>query len=405
MTRVIAYSDFQECTNGVSSGAKSWRNGMTDKISANIEAYFGNIEDPRRTYLNDHPLINIITIALCGVIAGAEGWSDIELFGQQKKEWLSRFLDLKNGIPSHDTFGRVFARLDPEQFRESFLSWVQAVFEVTGGQVIAIDGKELRRSHDKGLGKRAIRMISAWATANRIVLGQRKVGHRSSEVTAIPKLLKLLDISGCIVTIDAIGTQTKIAAQIIEQGADYLLPVKENQPNLLEDITLFFQLAEKDGFAKVGHTYHRMVDNNHGRLEIRECWAIDGPNNLDFLRGVADWPALQTIVRIRSERRLKRKTEVKIRYFITSLANDARQILTAKRAHWGIENSLHWVLDVAFREDDSRVRQGNADQNLAVLRQIALNLLKQEKTTKGGIKAKRLQAGWNEDYLVKVLSG
>jgi predicted transposase YbfD/YdcC len=167
-----------------------------------LEAYFGNIEDPRRTYLNDHPLINIITIALCGVIAGAEGWSDIELFGQQKKEWLSRFLDLKNGIPSHDTFGRVFARLDPEQFRESFLSWVQAVFEVTGGQVIAIDGKELRRSHDKGLGKRAIRMISAWATANRIVLGQRKVGHRSSEVTAIPKLLKLLDISGCIVTID-----------------------------------------------------------------------------------------------------------------------------------------------------------------------------------------------------------
>jgi predicted transposase YbfD/YdcC len=378
---------------------------MSDKINANIEAHFGNIEDPRRTYLNDHPLINIITIALCAVIAGAEGWTDIEMFGQQKKAWLSRFLDLENGIPSHDTFGRVFARLDPEQFRESFLSWVQAVFAVTDGQVIAIDGKELRRSHDKGVGKRAIRMISAWATANRIVLGQHKVGNRSSEITAIPKLLKLLDISGCIVTIDAIGTQTKIAAQIITQGADYLLPVKENQGNLLADIALFFELAEKDGFAKVGHTYERTVDNNHGRMEIRECWAIDGADNLDFLRGAAEWPHLQTIVRIRSERRLNQKTEVKVRYFITSLANDARQILAAKRAHWGIENGLHWVLDVAFREDDSRVRQGNADQNLAILRHIALNLLKQEKTAKGGIKAKRLQAGWNEDHLVKVLSG
>lgn len=377
---------------------------MTDKITANIEAHFGNIEDPRRTYLNDHPLINIITIALCAIIAGAEGWTDIEMFGQQKKAWLSRFLDLENGIPSHDTFGRVFARLDPEQFRHGFLSWVQAVFEVTSGQVIAVDGKELRRSHDKGIGKRAIRMISAWARANRIVLGQRKVGNRSSEITAIPQLLKLLDISGCIVTIDAIGTQTKIAAQIIKQGADYLLPVKENQPNLLADIALFFELAEKDGFAKVGHTYERTVDNNHGRIEIRECWAIDGADNLEFLRGAADWPGLQTIVRIRSERRRKQKTEVKVRYFITSLANDARQILSAKRAHWGIENSLHWVLDVAFREDDSRVRQGNADQNLAILRHVALNLLKHEKTARGGTKAKRLQAAWNEDYLVKVLS-
>ena len=217
-------------------------------------------------------------------------------------------------------------------------------------------------------------------------------------------MLKLLDISGCIVTIDAIGTQTKIAAQIIDQGADYLLPVKENQANLLADLTLFFKLAAKDNFAKVGHTYQRTVDNNHGRMEIRECWAVDGRENIRFLRGADDWPQLQTLVMIRSERRLKRKTSVETRYFITSLANDAQRILAAKRAHWGIENSLHWVLDVAFREDDSRVRQGNADQNLAILRHMALNLLKQEKTAKGGIKAKRLQAAWNEGYLVKVLS-
>ena len=378
---------------------------MKKTLDANIEAHFGHIDDPRRTYLNDHPLINIITIALCAVIAGAEGWTDIEMFGQQKKEWLSRFLNLENGIPSHDTFGRVFARIDPEQFRQSFLSWVQAVFKVTSGQVIAVDGKVLRRSHDKGLGKQAIRMISAWATDNHLVLGQRKVGQRSSEIRAIPKLLNLLDISGCIITIDAIGTQTKIAAQIIDQKADYLLPVKENQATLLEDIALFFKLAAQDNFAKVGHTQRRTVDNNHGRMEIRECWAIDGSENIAFLRGAADWPKLQTIVMMRSERRWKQKTSVETMYFITSLANDARQILAAKRAHWGIENSLHWILDVAFREDDSRVRQGNADQNLAILRHMALNLLKQEKTAKGGIKAKRLLAGWNEDYLVKVLSG
>lgn len=378
---------------------------MTHKIVATVQAHFGELEDPRRTYLNEHPLINILTITLCAVVAGAEGWTDVENFGKQKQVWLSQFLDLTNGIPSHDTIGRVFARLDSKSFRQSFLSWVQAVFEVTAGQVLAVDGKKLRRSHDKTLGKEAISMVSAWATANHLVLGQVKVESKSNEITAIPALLAILDLTGCIVTIDAIGTQTDIVHQIVDQGGDYLLPVKENQKQLYEDIELFFKLAQQNDFAKVTHTYHRTANGGHGRIEVRQCWAISGADSLAFLRGDGLWPKLQCIVMIQSERHIQEKVTSQTHYFITSLENDARAILTAKRAHWGIENSLHWVLDVAFREDDSRVRQGNADQNMAIIRHIALNLLKQEITAKGGIKAKRLQAAWNEDYLVKVLSG
>lgn len=378
---------------------------MKDKIEASILAHFSTIDDPRQSYLNDHPLINIIAIALCAVIAGAEGWTQVELFGQNRQAWLSRFLDLSNGIPSHDTFGRVFARIDPEQFRQHFVNWVRAAFQLTDGQVVAIDGKQLRRSHDKGGRQSAIRMVSAWATASRLVLGQRKVSGRSSESRTIPKLLELLDVSGCIVSIDAIGTQKKIAEQIIRQGADYILPVKENQPQLLEDISLFFKLAEHNDFAKVAHTYHRTVDKRHGRMEIRECWAVDGTDNLDFLRHAAEWTGLRTIVMIRSQRTIKGKTSLETRYFITSLPNNARRILAAKRSHWGIENGLHWVLDIAFREDDSRVRQGNAAQNLAIVRHMALNLLKQDKKTKGGVKAKRLRAAWDENYLADVLTG
>lgn len=378
---------------------------MSNKIVATLDNHFGVIEDPRRTYLNDHPLINILTIALCAIVSGAEGWTDVANFGRQKEAWLGQFLDLKNGIPSHDTFGRVFARLDAQAFRESFLSWVQAVFTVTSGQVVAIDGKTLRRSHDKGLGKEAISMVSAWATANHLVLGQVKVASKSNEITAIPALLAMLEVSGCIVTVDALGTQKEIAEQIIQQGGDYLLTVKENQPHLHEDIQLFFRLAKQNDFAKVTHTYQRTVNSGHGRVEVRECWAISGEESLAFLRGHGDWPNLQCIVMITSERRFNEQVERQTQYFITSLKNDASTILAAKRAHWGIENQLHWVLDVAFREDHSRVRKGNADQNLAVMRHMALNLLKHEKTAKGGIKAKRLQAAWNENYLVKVLTG
>lgn len=370
-----------------------------------IAAHFENLEDPRRTFLNDHPLINIITIALCAVIAGAETWTDVESFGKSKRSWLSQFLDLRNDIPSHDTFGRVFARLNPEQFQVCFSSWVQAVFEVTSGQVIAIDGKQLRRSHDKTLGKSAVYMVSAWATVNELVLGQVKVYDKSNEITVIPALLALLDITGCIVTIDAMGCQTKLARQIVDQGGDYLLAVKKNQGNLYDDITFFFDLAQQNGFAKVCHTHHQTVNGGHGRIEKRQCWTISGEDSLSFLRNYGNWAKLQTIVMIQSERRLGDEVSRETSYFISSLANNAKQILLAKRSHWGIENKLHWVLDVAFREDDSRIRQGNAPHNMAVLRHMALNLLKHEKTAKGGIKAKRLKAAWNDDYLLKVLSG
>jgi predicted transposase YbfD/YdcC len=369
-----------------------------------IATHFANLEDPRRTYLNDYPLLNIITIALCAVIAGAESWTDVESFGKSKEAWLSQFLELENGIPAHDTFGRVFAYLDPEQFQACFLSWVQAVFEVTNGQVIAVDGKKLRHSYDKSRGKAAIHMVSAWATANELVLGQVKVDDKSNEITAIPALLELLDINGCIVTIDAMGCQTDIVGQIIDQGGDYLLALKKNQGNLYDDIALFFDLVQENEFAKVTHTYHQTVNGGHGRIEKRQCWGISGEESLSFLRNCEAWAKLQTIVMIQSERHVNGKVSRETRYFITSLVNDARRILAAKRSHWGIENKLHWGLDVAFREDDSRVRQGNAPQNLAVLRHMALNLLKQEKAAKGGIKAKRLKAAWDNDYLLKVLS-
>jgi predicted transposase YbfD/YdcC len=370
-----------------------------------IAAHFDALDDPRYTCLNDHPLINIITIALCAIIAGAETWTEVEAFGKSKQDWLSRHIDLKNGIPSHDTIGRVFARLDPEQFRACFLSWVQAVFKVTKGQVVAIDGKKLRHSYDTRLGIAAIHMVSAWATANQLVLGQIKVDDKSNEITAIPALLSFLDIQGCIITIDAIGCQTEIAEQIIDQGGDYLLSVKENQKNLYDDMALFFHLSQQNDFAKVTHTYHQTVNGGHGRIEKRECWAISGEESLSFLRGYQNWSNLETIVMIQSERHIGSQVSRETRYFITSLANDAKRILEAKRSHWGIENELHWVLDVAFREDDCRVRQQNAPQNLAILRHMAINLLKQEKTAKGGIKTKRLKAAWNNDYLLKVLSG
>jgi predicted transposase YbfD/YdcC len=371
--------------------------------AAGISEHFSELEDPRIERRKRHLLIDIVVIAICGVICGAETWVDIENFGKAKLKWFKQFLELPNGIPSHDTFGRVFNCLDAEQFQCCFVGWMQAVSDIFKGQVVALDGKTLRRSHDKTIGKAAIHMVSAWALENQLVLGQVKVDEKSNEITAIPELLEALAISGCIVTIDALGCQKEIAQQIIDQGADYVLALKENQGGLYAAVADLFEYAQETDFADCD--YHKTIDKGHGRIEIRQCWTISAEDYLQFLPNRSAWPGLKTIVLVKSERRIGHQTSLQVRYYISSLATGAKPHLNAVRGHWGIENQVHWILDVAFREDDCRIRKGNGPQNFAILRHIALNLLKQENTAKCGIKAKRLKAGWDEKYLLKVLAG
>lgn len=373
---------------------------MEEQVSATLVTHFGNLTDPRVERTKLHQLFDILVIAICAILAGADNWEDIADFGRAKQAWFQTFLELPHGIPSHDTFNRVFARLDPQEFQAGFLSWIKAVSTLLGGQVIAIDGKILRRSHARGLGQAAIDMVSAWACTNRLVLGQVKVTDKSNEITAIPALLQVLEVAGCIVTIDAIGCQTEIAKIISDKQADYVLALKDNQARLFEDVQLLFADLEKSQYK----AYAKTLDKNHGRLEIRACWTISDPEVLRHLRGFENWKNLQTVVRIRSQRQVGKEKSCEDRYYLASLVG-AKRILWAVRSHWGIENEVHWTLDLAFDEDRCRVRKEYGPQNFAVLRHIALNLLKQEKTAKRGIKGKRLLAAWNPDYLLKVLTG
>jgi predicted transposase YbfD/YdcC len=377
---------------------------MKNQVQASIKQHFGDLTDPRMDRTKRHELLSILVIAICAVIAGADNWEDVEEFGKARLEWFQTFLELPNGIPSHDTFTRVFARLDPEQFQACFLGWMKAVREGIGGQVIAIDGKVLRRSHDKGVGKTAIDLVSAWATANRLVLGQVKVDEKSNEITAIPHLLAALEVSGCIVTIDAMGCQTEIAEQIIDREADYVLALKENQGNLYEDVERLFADLEDSQDRAYEFDYEKTVNKGHGRIEIRECWTISDPQVLRHLRGFANWKNLTTVSKIRAQRWIGEEKSCEDRYHIASIAG-AKRVLGSVRSHWGIENELHWTLDLAFDEDRCRVRKDHGPENLALLRHIALNLLKQEKSCTRGVPGKRLLAGWNQDYLLKVLAG
>lgn len=362
--------------------------------------HFGQLDDPRMDRKKRHTLLDIIAVTVCAVIAGADGWTDVALFGKSKESWLRTFLKLPNGIPSHDTFGRFFALLDPAAFQNCFMNWVRAVHESIQG-VVAIDGKTARRSHDRAKAKKAIHLVSAWATENGVALGHVKTDDKSNEITAIPQLLKLLELKGCLVTIDAMGCQRDIAQSIVEAGADYLLAVKGNQGTLEEDVEQEFKEAQADGFAHMDCLYRETLDKGHGRIEKRQYWYthdIQGLGTLDR------WSKLNGMVMCRATRTVNGETSVEDRYFITSdTGNDVEKIASAIRAHWRVENSLHWVLDIAFDEDQCRIRSGYAAENLATIRKLALNVLKNSKSKKGGVKAKRLQAAWDNDYLREIL--
>lgn len=367
-----------------------------------IALHFCDLKDPRMERTKKHHLLDIATITICAVVGGADNWVEVAEFGQSKEEWFKSFLELPNGIPSHDTFGRVFRLLDPQQWQAGFLSWVEAITQSTKGQIVPIDGKCLRRSHDKTLGHKAIHMVSAWASDSRVVLGQIKVDEKSNEISAIPTLLEMLTLTGCIVTIDAMGCQTEIAKKVIDKGGDYALALKKNQKGLYEGVKVLFDKTQAEQFE--ARHYHKTVEKSHGRQEIRQCWTISDPKQLSGLHNLSAWKGLQTVVKVRAEQQRGDKTTIEERYYISSLSGDAEKMLQVVRGHWSIENSLHWVLDIAFREDDCRIRKGYGAQNFAVLRHLALNLLEQDTTAKCGIKAKRKKAGWDENFLLNILA-
>jgi len=369
-----------------------------------FKEYFVEIEDPRVERTKKHKLEDIFYIAICGVISGANDWVNIEMFGKAKEEWLKEQLSLENGIPSHDTFSRVFRQIDPRQFEQCFLRWIEDLRKASNGEVVAIDGKKLRRSYDQREGSPAIHMINAWANENHLLLGQVKTEEKSNEITAIPELLQLLSLGGCIVTIDAMGCQETIAAEIIKQEADYVLAVKDNQGVLYEDLKELFAGAEEINFEKVPHDYEQKV-NKHGRVEIRRCWVISDREYIEYIRKYQRWEKLNSIIMVESERIVNEKRSRERRYYISSLVLSAQMALAIVRSHWQVENCVHWVLDVSFREDDSRIRKGNGAENFAILRAIALNLLKQETSLKRSIQGKRLFAGWKNEYLSTILLG
>ncbi|QDU45228.1 Transposase DDE domain protein [Symmachiella dynata] len=374
---------------------------MRKTQSVRIQDNFTELIDPRRREVT-YPLINIVVIALCGVICGADDFVAIAKFGRTKRDWLAKFLDLSAGIPSHDRFNAVLAMIKPAQFEQCLLSWITALHDITDGQVVAIDGKTLRRSFDTASSKSAIHMVSAWATANQISLGQVVVDSKSNEITAIPKLLQILEISGSLVTIDAMGCQTEIAKEIVAQGADYCLAVKGNQPALYNGIVAFYNDHLSDDFARTQARRHRTTETGHGREEIRDYIICPVPEGLPDR---ARWPGLKAIGIAMSNTLRDGKECYEARYYILSRYLSAKRFAAAGRSHWGVENQLHWQLDVTFREDECRIRKGHADANYSILRRTALGLLKQESTAKVGIKNKRLTAGWDESYLEKVLLG
>ena len=377
-------------------------------VPTSISTYFAALPDPRVERTKEHRLVDLLTIGLCAVICGADGWTDMETFGRAKEPWLRTFLALPSGIPSHDTFGRVFARLDPAAFERCFVAWVQAVAPETRHHLVAVDGKTLRGSHDRANGQGPLHLVSAWAAASGLVLGQVAVDDKSNEITAIPVLLRLLDLEGGLVTIDAMGCQTAIAAQIVEQGGDYVLALKDNQPTLHAEVQHTFAQARADGFAVYAPTdydYARTVDSGHGRLEVRRHWTLHDPELIAHLDPEGRWAKLRGVGLVEAERHVGATVTIEQRYYLLSAPLSAAALGRAVRSHWGIENRVHWVLDVSFGEDACRVRTDHGPRNLAVLRHLALNLLRLERSRKGSIATRRFAAALDETYLARVLAG
>jgi predicted transposase YbfD/YdcC len=365
--------------------------------------HFSAIPDPRVQGRSDHLLLDIFAITILAVICGADGWDDIAVFGQSKQPWLSTFLELPAGIPSADTFRRVFSALHPDAFRRAFIGWAQDLVGTTEGKLVVLDGKTARRSFDRTTGKSALHLVSAWVRDNRLTLGQIATEAKSNEITAIPALLELLDLRGAIVSIDAMGTQKAIAQVIVDQDADYLLALKGNQGKLHAQVVAFFADAGPEQRADTAPIVHQTCDEAHGRREVRRVRISE---DLSTIPEATKWPALKSIILVESERHIGETIERERRYFISSCGQVGAELMAALvRGHWSIENECHWVLDIAFREDDSRIRRNHGPENFALVRKIALNLLKQEATHKRGIAAKRKLAGWDHDYLLRILSG
>ena len=362
--------------------------------------HFASVRDPRGPNLR-HRLFDIFVIALCAVISGAEGWEDMEEYGHAQADWFKQFLALPHGIPSSDTFRRVLSRLDPAQLTQCFINWTDGLRESADGEHVAIDGKTLRRSFDRAADKGAIHMVSAWASANGLVLGQLKIDDKSNEITAIPYLLGLLELDGATVTIDAMGCQKEIARTIAEQGADYVLALKDNHATLHGEVELLFDALTTTGLTDVSCDYDQSVDADHGRIETRRYWLT---GDIECLGVRGSWANIAGVGMVESQVEVGGEVSVERRYFLTSLRRDAERFAQAVRQHWGIENSLHWVLDVSFREDDCRIRQDAGAQAMSVLRHMALNLIRRESHHKRGVKARRKRAGWDRGYLMQILT-
>lgn len=372
-------------------------------VTEQMHSFFSEIEDPRVQRTRAHLLTDILIIGILSVIAGGKGWEDMENYGLSKYDWLKEFLALPNGIPSPDTFRRVFERINPKVFERCFQKWVQSIVEKVGAQVIPIDGKTLKGSYDREQGKSALHLVSAWSSEHRLVLGQVKVADKSNEITAIPALLELLNLAGCIITIDAMGTQTAITTQIYKASADYILALKANHPTLHGQVEAWFEQAQALKFEEINFSYNERVEKGHHRTEKRQVWTVPVAQ-LPPLHQQANWLGLKTVVMVVRVRHSWNKITREVQFYLTSLDSNACKIGQAIRLHWGIENGLHWTLDVTFNEDACRVRTGHAPQNLALLRRIALNALNQEQSFKRSNRQKSNRAAMHNNYMLTILA-